>query len=186
MLGRPRARELERVAQDPIHAAAGEDARLQDDLLLGALVAPAAQSRVLALRVLAHDDEIDVARQAVGKGGSDARHHPDRADVGVLLKAAAKLDQEAPERDVVRHRGEAHGTQEDGVVVADLFDAVLRHHPPVLGVVVAAPGQLVPLELDAELAARRLQHPDAFRHHLFADAVTGDDGDLVLGHEQLP
>ena len=60
-----------------------------DDLLLGALEAAAADRRILALVVLAHDDEVDVARLAVGERRPDARHQPDRADVGVLLEAAA-------------------------------------------------------------------------------------------------
>ena len=55
----------------------------------------------------------------------------------------------------------------------------------VLEIVVAAPGQLVPLELEAELAAGRVEHAHALGHHLLADAVAGDHRDLVLGHEPL-
>ena len=36
---------------------------------------------------------------------------------------------------------------------------------------------MVPGVVDAEAAADRLQHADALRHHLVADAVAGDDGD---------
>ena len=186
MLGRPRAGELEGVAHDPVHAAAGEDAGLDHHLLVGAFEAAAADRGILALVVLADDDEVDLSRHAVGERRPDPRHQPDGADVGVLLEAAAQPDQEVPERDMVRHqRRQAHGPEEDGLVLPDLLQPVLGHHPAVLNVVVAAPGELVPLELEAELAARRLQHADAFRHHLFADAVAGDDRDLVLGHEQL-
>ena len=177
-------RELEGVAHDPVDAAPGEDAGLQDDLLLGALEAAAADRGIFALVVLAHDDEVDVARLRSAKRRPDPRHQPHRADVGVLLEAAADLDQQAPERDMVRHQGrEADRAQEDRVVVPDLVEPVLRHHAPVLDIVLAAPGQLVPLEREAELAARRLEHADALGHDLLADAVAGDHGDFMLGHE---
>ena len=66
---------------------AGEDAVCMDELLLGALEAAAADRGVFALVVLAHDDEVDVAGLAVGQRRADARHQPDRAEVGVLLEA---------------------------------------------------------------------------------------------------
>ena len=65
---------------------------------------------------------------------------------------------------------------------ADLVEPVLGHHVAVLQVVIAAPGQLVPLEIEPELAARRLQHPHTLGHHLLADAVAGDHRNPVLFH----
>ena len=183
---RPGGGELERVAHDPVDTAAGEHRGLLHDLLLGTLEAAAADRRILALVVLAHDDEVDLAGRAVSQRRADAGHQPDRTDAGVLLERAADLDEQAPERDMVRHLGRpADRAQEDGLVALDLVKPVLGHHVAVLEVVVAAPGQLVPLELEPELTARRVEHAHALRHHLLADAVTGDHRDLVLGHKRL-
>ena len=57
-------RQLEREAHDPLDAAAGEDRRLDGDLFGLMLVDEAADLRVLALGVLAHDDQVDVAALA--------------------------------------------------------------------------------------------------------------------------
>ena len=97
------ARELERVAQDAVDALAREDGLLEHDLALGALEHAPADRRVLALGVLAHDDEVDVAGLAVGERRRDARHQPARPQVDVLVEAAPELDQRAPQRHVVGH-----------------------------------------------------------------------------------
>src|SRR5207245_2538852 len=96
---------------------------------------------------------------------------------------AADRNQQAPERHVVGHAGESHGAQEDRVVLADLGEAVLRHHLAVLLVVLAAPRLLVPGERETELPPRGFQHALAFGDDFHADAVSGDDCDLVgLAH----
>ena len=179
--------QLEGVAHDPVDAAAGEHRRLHHHLLLGALEAAAADRRILALGVLAHDDEVDVARPAARQRRSDAGHQPHRPDVGILIEAAAQPDQQPPERDVVRDQGrEADGAQEDRRMAADLLEPVLGHHPAVLDVVVAAPGQLVPVEGDAVFRTGGVQHADALGHDLLADPVAGDHRDPVPDHRQLP
>ena len=61
------ARELECVAQDAVDAAPREDRFLDDELVVGALEHPAADRRVFALVVFAHDPEVDVAGLAVGQ-----------------------------------------------------------------------------------------------------------------------
>ena len=58
---------------------------------------------ILALGVLPHDEEVDVARLAAGKRRADARHKPDRPQVHILVELAAELQQRAPQRDVVGH-----------------------------------------------------------------------------------
>ena len=183
VLLRARLREVEREAQDPVDTLAGEARLLEDDLALGVRVHPAADARVLALRVLAHHEEVDVARLAIGERAPDAGHETARPEVDVLVELAAELDQHAPERDVVRYgRGPAHRAEEQRVVAADLVLPVLRHHRAVLGVVVAAPVEVIELEVDVELAGRRIEHAQPFGDDLLADAVARDDRDPVCGH----
>ena len=62
-----RLRELEGELQDAVDAVAREDRLLHHDLAVGALEHAAADGRVLALGVLAHDAEVDVARLAAGE-----------------------------------------------------------------------------------------------------------------------
>src|SRR6185369_4388865 len=87
---------------------------------------------------------------------------------------------------MVGHTGKSHGAEEDRVVMANPLEPILGHHAARLRVVLAAPGKLVPLEGDAEALAGRLQHANAFGHHLLADAVSGDDRDAVLLHADSP
>ena len=61
------AGQFERVAQDPIDADPGHHRLLEHDLTLGAGEHPAADRRVLALGVLADDDEVDVPGAAAGQ-----------------------------------------------------------------------------------------------------------------------
>src|SRR3954470_19667285 len=79
-------------------------------------------------------------------------------------------------------RGPPRSAEEDAVVAADLVAPVGRNPPAVLVVVVAAPVEMIEYERDAEFARGCVEHADAFRHDLFADAVAGDHGDLVFLH----
>ena len=70
------------------------------------------------------------------------------------------------------------------------LEAVLGHHPAVLGVVLRPPRELGPVEGEraAGLGGDRVQHLDPGGDNLLADAVGGDGGDLenlVCGHEGL-
>src|SRR5258706_6456978 len=80
---------------------------------------------------------------------------------------------------MVGHRRKSDRAEEDRLVAADLLEPIHGHHAAVLRVVVAAPGLLVPLECEPELAARRLQHALAFGDHFLADSIAGDDRDSV-------
>jgi len=157
-------------------AATGEDARLQRDLRRKPVVRPAADARVLALRVLAHDVEVDLVRRAVGERRAHAGQQPAGAQVHILVEAAADRDEQAPERDVVRHPRPADGAEEDRIVPADALFPVLRHHAAVLEVVVAG-REVEPVELQREAVplGDLLEDADALRHHLLADAVARDD-----------
>ena len=80
-----------------------------------------------------------------GERRRDARHQPARAQVDVLVEAAAELDQRAPQRNVVGNRGGPadRADRRSRRVRASLLEPVLRHHAAVLRVIVAAPVELV-------------------------------------------
>ena len=179
-------REVEGVSQDAVDADAAHHRLLHHDLALGAGIHPAADRGILALGVLAHDEEIDVAGLAAGQRRGHARHQAHRAQIDVLVEFAPELQQRPPQRNVVRHGVRpADGAEEDRVVAADLRLPVVRHHLPVFGVVVAG-GEVEAVEskVDVEFVGGCFQHAQALRHDLLADAVAGDDRDLqcLLAH----
>src|SRR5207244_4841053 len=111
------ARQLEGEAKDPVDALAREHRLLEHDLALGAFEHATADRRVLAFGVLAHDDEVDVARLAVGERARDSRHQAARAQVHVLIEAATPLYQRTPERNVIGDaRGPAYRAEEHRIV----------------------------------------------------------------------
>src|SRR5690606_11268260 len=165
-----------------LDAAAGEHRSLDDHLRLGTAVEPAADLRVLALVVLAHDVEIDLLGRPAGEGARHAAQHADRPQRDILMELPADRDEQAPERDVVGHAGPVDGAEIDRIMALDPLEPVLRHHAAGLDEALAGPVEALPGELDSEPAAGGLHHPDALVHHLVADPVAGDDGDLVLGH----
>ena len=63
-----------------------------------------------------------------------------------------------------------------------VVQAVVGHHPAGLLVVLAAPGEVLPLEgeLALGLFGQRVEHPAARGDDLLADAVGGDRGDLEV------
>jgi hypothetical protein len=110
-----------------------------------------------------------------------AGHQAHGAQVHVLVELAADLDEKAPHGDVVGHLvGRTDGAEVDGVVALDLVVPVGRHHEAVAHVVVGAPVEVIEAEVDAELAAHRVEHAKALGHHFDPDAVTRDDGDSVF------
>src|ERR1700704_6405076 len=87
---------------------------------------------------------------------------------------------------MIGYARKADRAQKYSIVVADAVDAVLRHHGACLRVVLATPGTLIPIERDTEAPSSRGEHFHALRHDLLADAVAGNQRDLVgIGH-QLP
>jgi hypothetical protein len=137
---------------------------------------------VLALGILAHDPEIDVARLAVGEWAGHALEQAHRAQVHVLVEFAADRDQQAPQRNVVRHAWPAHRAEEDALVLFQCLHAVVRHHLAGLGKAVAGPVEVGEFQLETEAAPGGFQHAHALRHDFLADSVTRNEGDLVLGH----
>ena len=85
--------QLEGIAHDAVGAVAGEDRFLDHDLALGAGEQAAAQVGVFAFGVLAHDEEIDVARALAGQRARHAFKQSDRTQVDVLVELASEFQQ---------------------------------------------------------------------------------------------
>ncbi len=109
------ARELEGELQHAIDALAREHRLLHRHLVLGALEHAATELAVLALGVLAHHPEVDVARLAVGERRRHALEQAHGAEVHIFVEVATDRDQEAPQRDVIGHARPADGAQEDAL-----------------------------------------------------------------------
>src|SRR5947209_7116553 len=71
-------RQFEGVANDAVGAAARENRLLYHDLISGAGVQPPANLRVLALGVLAHDPEVDIAGFAIPERRNDTGKQTNR------------------------------------------------------------------------------------------------------------
>src|SRR5215469_11596437 len=80
---------------------------------------------------------------------------------------------------MVGHSGIADRAKEDRVKRGQLRDAVFRHHPPSLGIGLAAPVEFLPLKAKAIAPCRGLHRLDALRHHFLADAVAGNHRDPI-------
>src|ERR1700730_4800097 len=76
---------------------------------------------------------------------------------------------------------ETDGSEKNRVMVADLVQAVVRHHPAGTREVIATPGQLVILEMNAFLSGNGVEYAQSFRHNFLADSVSRYDGNPVPG-----
>jgi hypothetical protein len=177
-------RQFEREFQDPVDAMAAHHGLLDHDLALGVGKHPAADARILAFGVFAHDVKVDVAGLAIGQRTLDAGHQPHRAQVHVLVERPAKLQQRPPQRHMVGNlRRPAHGAEVNRVVAGQRVEPVVRQHLAVALVVgVAREIEVIPLEVDAEAPRGGIHDTDALGHHFRSDSVSGNDSDLVLTH----
>src|SRR5581483_1522009 len=169
----PAGGELEPVADDALDTRAREDSRLDGDLRRMAVVRAPARTRVLAFRVLSHEEDVEVAGLAAGEGARDTRQQAAGPEVRPDIERLAHGEDRAPERDVVRDGRITHCAEQDGVVRAQDVDRVGRHHRAVLGVVSRAPRQLGPLDCEIE----RVDRAAGLRRHFLADPVARDQRD---------
>ena len=122
---------------------------------------------------------IIMSRPSAFRSGDCTREDADRAEVDVLIELPADRNQQAPQGDVVGDVRSPHRTEQDGVAVGELGDPVRRHHPAVLPVMVRSPVPLAPIDHKVPVGGDRLDTGHGGRHDLLADAVAGDDVNLV-------
>ena len=138
-------------------------------------------------RVLAHDHPVEFraadAAQRAGDAGQDAR----RAHVGVLVERLADGEPQSPQRDVVGNVGHAGRAEQDGVVAFDQVAAVFGHERAGLLVALRAPVEVIEGNREAAVAlGAGLQHLDAGRDHLLADAVARNGRNPKRAHVRFP
>src|SRR6185437_9866737 len=109
-------RQLEGIPHDPLGAVTGEDRLLHDHFARRALEHHATDVGILALGVLAHDQEIDIAGGAAGKRTGHAVEGAHGPQIDVLVELTPELEDGAPERDVIGYRSRpAHRAEIDRV-----------------------------------------------------------------------
>ena len=121
-------RQLERVVGDPTDADAGEHRLLDGHLVGEPAVQPAPDLAVLALDVLAYDDQVDLSRPRAAQRALDALEDGDRPQVDVLPERPPDRDQQPPQRHVVGHPGPADRAEQDRVVPGQPVQPVVGHH----------------------------------------------------------
>src|SRR5438094_983738 len=106
-------REIERESNHALRAVAREHRGLHRDLVRPAGIQNPADLRVLTFRVLAYDDEVDLAARLARERTSHAGVQHGGPDARVLIEPATDRQEEAVERDVVLEPWIADGAEHD-------------------------------------------------------------------------
>ena len=102
-----------------------------------------------------------------------------------MIEALTDFQAQPPQRHVIGNMRVARRAEQNGVFIADGVEPVSRHHHAMFAVEIAAPGEVLELELEG-VAARGdgFENPLACRHDFLADAVAGDGCDAIGLHER--
>jgi hypothetical protein len=73
-------------------------------------------------------------------------------------------------------------SEENRVMMADLLEAILRHHPACFLVVGATPWKLFPIKLNAGFLTGSIEDPHPLRDDLLTNSVTLNCGDSIFLH----
>jgi len=180
-------RQLESIAQNAIRTVAREHRHLRSKLMVGARVHPPADLRIFAFDIFADDPHINIAGAFVTQRRRNAGQEPHRAQVHILIELAPDRDQQLPQRDMIRHTGKAHRTKEDRIMIAQLVDAIIRHHLTRRLERLARPIEWRLLDLKPMQRRHCIKNFQSFGHRLIANPVTGQHRNLVgLGHQSNP
>ena len=112
-------------------------------------VEASAHGSVLALRVLAEDDHVDIAGFLASQRRFHARVEIGGSDADTLVKAAPHGQEQTVQGDVVGYVGVAHSAEQYGVEAFQRFDAILGHEVAGLPVVFRTPGELGELKTES-------------------------------------
>jgi hypothetical protein len=172
---RARLCQPEGVAHDALDADAGEDSDFRAYFLRQAAMHPPAAAGIFTFGVFTHDHPVEVAGPGMPQRRGDAGQDPGRPDVGVLVKALADRQAQAPQRDVIGNIGRADRAEIDRVEFLQRGERVRRHHHAVLAVIVGTPIEGFDIELYvAQALLEALERLNAGGDDLRADPVGGN------------
>jgi hypothetical protein len=156
------------------------DADLGRDGVRRVVVRCATLARVLALAVLADDHPVEIAAGTAFQRALGALEDSCWTHVHVLVQRFADREDQAPEGDVVRDVWPAHGAEVNRVELLELREAVRRHVPAALQVVLGAPVEGGEVEGEgAEGGGEGGKDANRCGGYIDADAIAGDAGDAV-------
>src|SRR5947209_6764404 len=175
---------LERVATDAFDAFASVDAALDRHLVRCISLEAPADAGVFAFGVLANAEHVDGLRRAIAERRWDAVQNAHGSQVDVLVEALPDREQESAKAHVVGHGWKPDGAEIDRVMIGEDLQSVGRHHHAVFQVVGAGPGQIggSNRETTRDLASPA-HHLEPSRDDLRANAISGNAGEPVAGHE---
>ena len=147
----------------------------------------AADAGIFALRILPHDDPIELRAGDMAQRADDSGQHARGTNIGVLIERLADRQPQTPKADMVRHVGRAHRAEIDRVVPLDLIAPVDRHHQSYGAIIIRSPVEAIEFEFKAALGRRQGREDfDPGGNDLVADAVAGDDRDSITPHGSFP
>src|SRR5260370_33567676 len=176
------AGQVERVAHHAVHSTQSEDGLLDGHLVVGSFIETPTDIRIFPFVVFPDDAEINLTRLPIFQRRLNPFKKVHRPQIDVLPERAPDGYQETPKRDVICNTRMPHSSQESGVQLPKLLKAIGRHHLSVLHVSFATPIELLPVKFKSKTLSCCFEHANAFRNDLFADAISGDDGNVERFH----
>ena len=178
------AGELERVADDALHALACVDVLLDRHLVGSTELEVSAHARIQPLGILAKYGEVEL-RYALQRAQPLVQQlHRPVIDVEVQTEARAQEDVDSVPH--VRNARIAEGSHEHRVQGAELLQRLVRQGLACLQVMVRAVGKLLHVESGQSRGLHRLEHFQRLPGHLRADAVAAHHANAVSLHLTLP
>src|SRR5437762_12155981 len=172
---RPRARELERVADDALDARAREAHRHLGHLVLAGAGDPAGLP-VHILGVLAHDDEIDVFRALALERHEAIVVRDDGTEVHEQVEAPAHAEDDVALHHSARGARIADRAEQDGVERTQAVDVLGRDAAGRIYITRRRPAQFLAYRGKVETPLGRVQDAERRARDLGADTVAADYG----------
>ena len=138
----------------------------------------AAAAGIFAFGILTHDHPVEIAGTGMAQRRGDAGQDPGRPDIGVLVKALADREAQAPQRDVIGDIRGADRAKVDRVEFLQSGERIRRHHHAVFAVIRGTPVEGFDIELHvAQALLQAFERLNAGGDDLGADPVGGNGRD---------
>ena len=164
-------------------AAPGEDRRLNGNVVVRALIDATADVGVLALGVFAKHEHVDRAGGLASQRAVHAVVQIRGTETDALIEAPANREEQPVQRDVVLDSGMPDRAEQHRVELRQFIEELGRSHPSVGEVVIGPPRKLGPLDARADFRDSGLGGAHRFASDFGTDAVSGNDGDAMCGHD---